>query len=112
MTMKAQGITNYVAIYLPSIGIGNRPTCQTYYTNKTCKQFATLFGGYTVTKCIGGYVDSKGKLIEESVNVIKSFMPKFDHTQELKLFRIAQSLKETMNQESVALEINGSLFLI
>ena len=112
MTMKTQGITNYVAIYLPSIGKDNRPTCQSYYTDKTCKEFATLFGGYTVTKCIGGYVDSKGKLIEESVNVIKSFMPQFDKAQELKLFRIAQSLKETMNQESIALEINGALFLL
>ncbi len=112
MEMTKQALSDYAIVYIPSISKSGRPCASAYYTDKVSKKFAILFGGFTTTQSIGGYVDTEGKLIQENVTLIKSFLPNLDNETQLNLFRIASNLKVEMEQESIALEVSGQMFFV
>ncbi len=105
-------LKDYAIMFVPSKSNEYRPVCQAHYVDVVCKKFSQLFDGYTLTDSTGGYVDSRGILVEENVKQIKSFMPAITSSIELELFTLADKLKEEMNQECIALEISGSLYFI
>lgn len=105
-------LKDYAVLFVPSKSNEYKPVCQTYYVDVVCKKFCQLFDGYTLTDSTGGYVDSRGALVQENIKQVKSFMPALTSSIELELFTLADKLRVEMGQECIALEISGSMYFV
>lgn len=73
---------------------------------------ASAFGGYTVSDCVGGWVDPEGKLIEEQVwKVAVSFHYNDDALSDT-FFQIAEQVKDTLKQNCVYVRLGDHTYLV
>jgi hypothetical protein len=74
---------------------------------------AKLFGGYSSTDKIGGFVDSKGNLVNEEVVQVVSFATQedFDKHKEELIKKVSYWAK-VWGQEAIGLEFEGDLFYV
>ena len=76
-------------------------------------QLAQRFGGFTLTLGTGGFQDSKGNLIMESVFVFDCATDQYPYRIGTFARMIARMIKREMNQESVYFRnVNGRVKLI
>lgn len=74
---------------------------------------SSLFGGATATKGRGGWISSETKLVTEDVTVVESACTEEALNQHiLTVIKMCRTLKDSMTQESIALRVDGKLFLI
>jgi hypothetical protein len=74
---------------------------------------AKLFGGCTVTQGQGIWIDGDGNPVNETVWLLTSYASAEDASKhEAIVFLIARTVKEQFAQESIALEIDGTLNLL
>lgn len=76
------------------------------------KELAERHGGFTVTKGKGGWVDSHGELVHETVFMVRSNMEKLTVVDTNHAVRIAEYVKQFMTQDLVSLEVDGKLYFI
>ena len=106
-----------VTIYVPSTaGKDQTIVSQSDFnsrTEKTAKLLSRLFGGATVTYGSGYWLNDAGRLISERINLVTS------HTDPARLadnysriLDLAVKLRQYWQQESIALNIDGSLILL
>lgn len=100
-----------IAVYVPST-IYDIPVDNTEHVNSVLKQMAELFGGSSAYEVMGGYVANSGEYISEKVKVVKSFAEQVTGELALKVLDIAKQLKESMQQESIAIEYNGQMMFV
>ena len=87
---------------------------QNRMSDRVQDDFATMFGGCTVTRASGVWMDhATGKLVAEPVILVESFTDDEGHgIHEGDVFALAEEVCNIMGQESVALEIDGVLHLV
>jgi hypothetical protein len=103
-----------IAVIIPTTTAKNQLAALTLLNqvkSTVIRKLAELTGGCTVTTGTGAYIDSDGLQIDESVIIAES------NTENAILFaddlvNLAQWIKETMTQESVAIKINNTLYLV
>ena len=105
-----------ISVYVPSTKDANVPVSKTELNArvKEVKQYlATLFGGYSSSEIIGGYVSTTGELIQEDVVKVISFATKqaYEENEATLIDKIADWSKE-WSQEAIGLEIEGDLYYI
>lgn len=71
---------------------------------------AKLNGGVTITNGFGGWMSENLGLVKEQVTIVSSSALNFDNASEI--LNLCRWLKTEMNQEAIALKIDGKLFLI
>jgi hypothetical protein len=107
-------LREYVSLYVPSTEYNTESTelGETWKLN-TLREFANLFGGSTAFLSAGAYVAGNGELIQEKINIVKSFTT--GETLLAKLHNVlnfAKQLKLAMKQETIGIEINGTFYLV
>ncbi len=105
-----------ISVYVPSTKDANVPVSKAELSArvKEVKQYlATLFGGYSSSEIIGGYVSTTGELIQEDVVKVISFATKqaYEDNEATLIDKIADWSKE-WSQEAIGLEIEGDLYYI
>lgn len=105
-----------ISVYVPSTKDANVPVSKEELNArvKEVKQYlATLFGGYSSSEIIGGYVSTTGELIQEDVVKVISFATKqaYEENEATLIDKIADWSKE-WSQEAIGLEIEGDLYYI
>ena len=105
-----------ISVYVPSTKDANVPVSKTELNArvKEVKQYlATLFGGYSSSEIIGGYVSTTGELIQEDVVKVISFATNqaSEENEATLIDKIADWSKE-WSQEAIGLEIEGDLYYI
>jgi hypothetical protein len=82
-------------------------------TNEVKEYLANLFGGYTSSETVGGFVDSKGDLVNEEVVKVTSFSNKndFEKHKEKLLKKLAEWGRK-WGQEAIGYEYEGDLYYI
>ena len=86
---------------------------QTEQANRVIDEFATMFGGATVTHATGIYKDGTGKLVKEPIVQVESFTDDSGHWEHVdEVYALAEDVCKVMNQESVALEDDDMLVLV
>ena len=111
---------NHVKIHVPSTRAYNIPLNaneRARWNATTSRLFANVFGGYTETRAIGGYMgkgfNNNNSLIMEPVTIIESYCDKETLGKSLKIIlSYARVLKLRLEQESIALTINGKMYFI
>jgi hypothetical protein len=105
-----------ISVYVPSTKDANVPVSKAELSArvKEVKQYlATLFGGYSSSEILGGYVSTTGELIQEDVVKVISFATKqaYEDNEATLIDKIADWSKE-WSQEAIGLEIEGDLYYI
>ncbi len=81
--------------------------------NEVKRYLANLFGGYTASETVGGFVDSKGNLVNEEVVKVTAFAQgeKFAAAKDKLLKQLSKWAKK-WGQEAIGFEYEGDLFYV
>lgn len=110
---KCKKLNSQVKIYVPSTSNIVNEIDNTEWVNKTLEFLSNIFEGATTTKALGAWVTQKGKLIKEKVDLCFSFS-----TQKLldkyidEIYEFCLSMKLSLKQENIGLEVNGEFYLV
>ena len=113
---KAFHLPIEMAIYVPSTTDVDKVISDSEMEKRVLEvstYLSKIFGGYTSQETIGGYVDSKGQLVNEDVVRVVSFgtNEKFLENKSKILKKIA-SWCTKWNQEAIGFEVEGDLYYI
>lgn len=106
------GFTHKIAVIIPSTANINESAPEETINKwiKSAKiRFAELFGGFTSTNAVGGWVSPIHGLVEESVTIVSSFTDDIGLTRLGEVKAFASRLAEALSQEAVAVEVDHSL---
>ena len=113
--MKLSDVTRLdhrIAVYIPSQQKdGTRVPNRDSMLLAVCDDLTALCGGVTVTDGFGVWKDSQGRHVRESVSIAESFTDSIDSHKAAAVLALAVKLKDDMRQESVAFQLDSSLFL-
>lgn len=103
-----------VALYIPTEYDNGSLRCHsTHYQAQAQEWMAQGFGGCTLVRGFGAWLDAEKNLVEEPVVIIHSFTDAETLKHGIKHFRdLAASIGNSMNQDCIAIEINGTLEFI
>lgn len=108
-------LNNRISIFVPSTIDGNKPAkrMQKKETKRAAVYFCTYFGGATESRANGYYTSPEKGLIREAQNIIYSACTDEDlKNHEAKVLAYAKRLCRRMRQESVAVEINDTMYFV
>lgn len=102
-----------VAVYVPSTQGPAETTDNAKQGQRVARELSEMFGGATATTARGFWVSDAAGLVAESVTIVyASCTDKQYHEQVPEVIRIAQRIKEEMQQEAVSIELDGILYLV
>lgn len=106
-------LNTQVKIYIPSTVNVSEDSDNTEYRLRALTLLSSHFGGATSVTGVGGWLSESGELVLESVDIVSAFCTKSDCDRSLEAIRdFCRSMKESLNQEAVALEVNNELELL
>ena len=113
---KAFHLPIEMAIYVPSTSDVDKAISDSEMKKRVTEvstYLSNIFGGYTSQETIGGYVDSKGNLVNEDVVRVVSFgaTDKFEKNKAKILNKIAEWCSK-WSQEAIGFEVEGDLYYI
>jgi hypothetical protein len=106
-------LSSRVTIYVPATHDVNHATDNTAQVDRVASVLSECFGGATSTPAIGYWVSPVAGLVRENTTVVFSYATE----QALKasidrIITLCEELRDTMKQESVALDVNGEMYFI
>lgn len=106
-----------VVLHVPTVTCGGRPVSKlalAYQLEKVAEQLARWFGGYTETAGHGGWFsETQGKVVREPVVLISANADPAQLNRVLPaLVTLARQVGLAMKQEAVALEVDGTMYLV
>lgn len=107
------GYTNQIGVYLPTtIGV-DQPANTTAYVEKTLSFMGRLFGGATHERVQGVWNSQEVGLVEENIHLVRSFCSQTVLDKHMgEVVDYVETLKQDLQQEAMALEVNQKLMLI
>lgn len=106
-------LSSVVKIYIPSTINVNEEIDSTIHTDRALTFLSGLFGGATSTPALGAWMTQGGGLIKERVTIVFAYADTLGLSVHIDdIYNYCLCLKRELNQEAIALEINGELYLI
>jgi CRP-like cAMP-binding protein len=107
------GRTNQIGVYIPAtVGVDGSADTRAYL-EKTLSFMGQLFGGATGSQAQGIWSSSKAELVGEAIYIVRSYVTQSDLDRHLpQVIEYAESLKQELKQEAIALEVNQKLMLV
>ncbi len=103
-TVLSCRVALYVPVVYPNFGPANKTVCE---------EFALWFGGFTAVNAAGGWVNSKGKIVRDQIRIVFAYCtPEQLAEREAELRDLAVRTGRTLEQATIALEINNALEII
>lgn len=102
-----------VAVYVPSTQGPAENTDNSEQVQRVARELAEMFGGATATTARGFWVSDSAGLVAEAVTIVyASCTDRQYHEQVPDVIRIAQRIKQEMQQEAVSIELDGILYIV
>lgn len=102
-----------IKIYVPSTINVDQPLDNSHWVNLSLSLLAEQFGGASANIGIGAWISKTGELIKEPITFVYAFCTKKQLEKSIKLVRdFCLTMKNSLNQEAIAIESNGKLYLI
>lgn len=112
MTQQVDGLTHRVALYIPGTTQVKREMDvaeHDRWVRAAMRTLSELFGGATAMPAIGAWLAADGELVTEGVTIVYAFARELDTAP---VFEFARRIKAALEQEAVAVEIDGTLFFV
>jgi len=103
-------LSHRIAIYVPTADANGRSVDSASYVEQTLSELSSLFGGATVQAAQGAWNGANG-LIREDITICYAFASALTDDDLHKIASLAQQIKSDLDQESVAVELDGALYL-
>ena len=102
-----------VKVYVPSTTDVNKACDSSEWIEKAMNVLSSAFGGATATNALGAWISSQGELVKENVTVVFSYatQPQLETNIE-SVYEFCLMMKQALSQESIALEVNGEMYLV
>lgn len=98
-----------ITFYVPSTQEGSNTTSTQEFNTRVddiAGVFGSLFGGFTVSDGVGGWVMESGQLVKESIKKVSSYTDTQGVKNNLpKIKELAQAKKLEWGQEAISLEV-------
>ena len=106
-------LSSKIELYVPSTINVNEEFDNTEYVKKTAVLFSECFGGASAESLLGYWMsDSEGLVTEKTVKVYSNCTTEDLEKHMDKVVKWANTIREELNQESVGLAVNNTLFFI
>lgn len=106
-------LSHSIKIYVPSTKNINELIDNTHWVNKTLEFLSKTFGGATSSKALGAWLSNDGNLVKENVTIVFSYSTQIDLEKNIDLvYNFCLAMKNELNQEAIALEVNNELYFI
>lgn len=107
-------LSHRVTVYVPSLRQDGTPTAS--YADECAGLLSDLFGGATSTDAVGYWRHHDGPLAgtvaREHVRMVFAYASTLEESDIDTLYQWIVDLKARADQEAVALEINGELYIV
>ena len=114
--MKQAGavtLPHRVALYVPGTQGPATATDNTAQVKRVARRFCELFGGATAQQSAGYWMSERAGLVAESVTIVYAACTKAQRDAHLtQVLELAQDIKRDMAQETVSVELDGTLYII
>ena len=103
-------LSNKVTVYIPATVNINENIDNTKYVERAATLLSELFGGATATEAIGFWTSPTAGLVKERTTLVFAYADQEALRAGIdKVVDFALDLKKELNQDSVAVEINGEM---
>ncbi|MFQ5578379.1 MAG: cyclic nucleotide-binding domain-containing protein [Anaerolineae bacterium] len=107
------GRTHQIGIYIPTTIEVDREFDTTPYLEKTLAFLGQRFGGATSRQAQGVWDSDDAGLVSETVHIVRSFVTQADMNAHLNsVLAFVEDLKGELEQEAMAVEVDGKLMLV
>jgi len=105
-------LSSKITLYVPAT-IHDKEIDNTKYVDKAASLFSECFGGSTSTPALGYWLSGSIGLIKEKTTIVFAYCKDTDLQANIdKIIEHAETLKTELQQEAIALEINGEMYFI
>ena len=106
-------LSSKITVYVPSTTDINKPIDNTKYVNGIAEMFSDYFGGATSCDALGYWTSPICGLVKERSTMVFAYCN--DVLLNAKIENIldyCENMKRELNQDAIALEINGEMYFV
>jgi hypothetical protein len=105
-------LSSKITLYVPAT-IHEKEVDNTAFVDDAAKLFSACFGGSTSTPALGYWLSGSVGLIKEKTTIVFAYCNDSDLQANIdKVVTFCENLKTDLQQEAIALEINGEMYFI
>ena len=106
-------LSSKVTIYVPATINVNEQIDNTKYVDRIASLLSQCFGGSTSTPALGYWLSDSQGLIKEKTTMVFAYCKDQDLEEKIDIIITeCENLKTELNQEAIAMEINGEMYFI
>jgi hypothetical protein len=106
-------LSSKISVYIPSTNDVDKEIDNKEYVDECVSIMSDLFGGATSTPCIGFWKSKEKGLVRERTTMAFAYCTDKDLDTGINtVLDFCESMRDRLKQESVAIEINGELYLV
>lgn len=103
-------LSHKVTVYVPSTMDINKEIDNAEYVDEVATLLSSLFGGATSSQAIGYWNSPTAGLVKEKTVIVFAFAESLEKID--LVIDKCEELKEKLNQDAIALEIDGQMYFI
>ena len=106
-------LSSKITVYIPSTTDINKQIDNKKYVDEAASLLSKCFGGATSCNTLGYWMSPSAGLVKEHTVMVYAYCTDADlqkHAE--KVIDYCEGLKNELNQDSIALEINGEMYFI
>lgn len=106
-------LSSKITVYIPSTININEVIDNKKYVDETAMLLSNFFGGATSCETLGYWMSPSAGLVKEKTTMVYAYCSDADLQENAeKVIDYCMNLKEELNQDSIALEVNGEMYFI
>ena len=106
-------LSSKITVYIPSTCDIDKVADTTEYINKCAVLLSNSFGGATSCEALGYWTSPTMGLVKEKSTMIFAYCSDKDLQNNIeKIIDFCEAMKTELNQDAIALEINGEMYFI
>lgn len=106
-------LSSKITVYVPATINVNQEIDNTKYVDRLASLLSKCFGGSTSTPALGYWLSDTQGLIKEKTTMVFAYCKDQDLEEKIdQVITACENLKTELNQEAIAMEINGEMYFI
>lgn len=111
--LNAFKLSSKITVYIPATNNINKEIDNSKYVNECAALLSECFGGATSTPALGYWLSNVEGLVKENTTLVFAYCKESDLEKNLdKVVTYCDNIKKELNQEAIALELNGEMYFI
>lgn len=109
------GLKHRISVFVPGTTSVDQPMTATEHkahVRTALRTLSVLFGGATAQSATGGWVNSQGNLVVETVTEVYSYTSELSIPQLRAVRQLALSLARECGQEAITVTVDGEMFFL